>query len=188
MSGTSLNLTNNFLIAMPNMDDPTFIQSVTYICEHTDAGALGIVINRPTTIKLSEVLEQMQIKVSNLNVAETPILYGGPIHQERGFVIHPPFGEWRSSFATSDEVIVTTSRDILESIATTQAPEKLLIALGFAGWEAGQLEAELVKNTWLTCPANTHVLFDIPFTERWRAAASLIGVDFNALSGESGHA
>lgn len=188
MSNSSLNLTNHFLIAMPTMDDPNFFQAVIYICEHSESGALGIVINRPTTIKISEIFEQMKIKILNSTVNELPVLYGGPLHQERGFVIHRPFGEWRSSFTTSEEIVVTTSRDILEAIASAQGPQKMLIALGFAGWEAGQIEAELLKNIWLTCPADPSILFDTPFNERWQAAALLLGVNLQSLTGDVGHA
>jgi putative transcriptional regulator len=188
MLENTLNLTNHFLIAMPTMDDPNFFQTVTYICEHTSAGALGIIINRPTTIKLTEILEQMNIKVAGESLNEQHILYGGPIHQERGFVIHPPFGSWRSSFHTSDLLSVTTSRDILEAIAENKGPSKMLVALGFAGWEAGQLEKEMSENIWLSCPANIDILFNTPFSDRWHAAAKLINIDLGSMSGDVGHA
>lgn len=183
-----LNLSNNFLIAMPTMDDPNFFQTVTYICEHNESGALGIVINRPTTINLAEILEQMKIDVTNPNIDQLPVLYGGPVHQERGFVIHRPFGTWRASFLTADDIMVTTSRDILEAIAKTHGPDNMLIALGFAGWEAGQLEAELMKNIWLTCPAHADILFETPFAQRWHAAVSSLGIDIHSLTGDIGHA
>lgn len=188
MVNTQLNLSNHFLIALPMMDDPNFFQTVTYICEHNDSGALGIVINRPTSIKLSEVLQQMDIIITNPNLTESPILYGGPIHQERGFVIHRPFGVWRSSFATAEDIVVTTSKDILEAIAIEDGPQKLMIALGFAGWEPGQLEEELGKNIWLSCPATSNILFDVPFEQRWRAAGALLGINLNEISRDVGHA
>jgi putative transcriptional regulator len=173
---------------MPAMDDPNFIQTVTYICEHNNTGALGIVINRPTTIRLTEILEQMDIHIDNQTVNDLPIFYGGPVHQERGFVIHRPFGEWRSSFATAEDIAVTTSRDILQAIAASEGPQKALIALGFAGWEEGQLEEELTKNIWLSCPADSKILFDTPYEIRWQAAASLLGVNISVISGDVGHA
>ena len=188
LNAPPLNLTNHFLIATPTMDDPNFAQTVTYICEHNETGALGIVINRPTSIHLSEILKQLKIDVIEKKVDENPVLYGGPIHQERGFVIHHPFGEWRASFSTADDIVVTTSRDILDAIALNKGPGKMLIALGFAGWEAGQLEEELTKNIWLTCPANAEILFETPFAERWQKAAQIIGVNLSTFSGDIGHA
>ncbi len=188
MADESTNFSNHLLIAMPNMDDPNFYQTVTYICEHNEYGALGIVINRPTTINLSEVFDQMEITSSHDQINLLPVLYGGPVHQERGFVIHRPFGKWRSSFETSDEISVTTSRDILEAIAEGRGPTDLIITLGYAGWGAGQLEEELQKNIWLCTPAQANILFDTPYENRWNAAAKLIGFDMNALSGDTGHA
>ncbi len=140
-------LSNHFLIAMPGMDDPNFQRTVTYICEHNENGALGLVINRPMeNIQLGDVLSQMDILVQNIHVGSTPILYGGPVHQERGFVIHRPFGNWRSSFDTTDGIVVTTSKDILQAIAEERGPSEILVTLGYAGWNPGQLEKELAEN------------------------------------------
>jgi len=188
MSDNVFTLGNHFLIAMPLMDDPNFAQTVTYICEHSEYGALGVVINRPTTIMLSEVLEQMDIKTTNPRANTVPILYGGPVHQERGFVIHRSFGLWRSSFETAKGITVTTSRDILQAIATQGGPDEILVTLGYAGWGAGQLEEELTNNLWLSGPADPEIIFEVPFEERWLRAASLLGVDIRSISGDMGHA
>lgn len=181
-------LTNHFLIAMPRMTDQRFSQTVIYIAEHNKDGALGLVINRPTEVLLSEILKQMDIiivpKVSNPHV-----LYGGPLHQERGFVLHSPFGHWRSSFAPSDQINITTSKDILQAIASDQGPEKSLVTLGYASWGAGQLEEELATNTWLSCEADPDIVFNIPYAERWQKAAKLIGIEnIHTLSDDTGHA
>ncbi len=181
-------LTNHFLIAMPSMADPHFIRTVTYIAEHNQDGALGIVINRPMGVLLSEILKQMDI-ILMPDVSNTQVLYGGPVHQERGFVLHPPFGKWRSSFAPSDQIIITTSKDILQAIANNNGPGKSIITLGYAGWGAGQLEEELTKNTWLSCEADPEIVFNTPYTERYQKAAKLVGIqDIHALSGNIGHA
>lgn len=181
-------LTDNFLIAMPNMDDPSFLQSVIYICEHNEHGALGIVINKSIGVGIADIFSQMEIVLQSGKAEQMPILFGGPIHQERGFVIHSPEKKWRSTLATSSEIMITTSRDILEDIANNAGPQKAIIALGYAGWGAGQLEEELGKNIWLHCKANPGVMFDIPIERRWIAAASLLGIDINTLSGDIGHA
>lgn len=182
-------LTNHFLIAMPSMLDPHFIGTVTYIAEHNQDGALGIVINRPIEqLLLSEILKQMDI-ILKPNVINASIFYGGPVHQERGFVLHPPFGHWRSSFTPSEQIIITTSKDILEAIAINNGPEKSIIALGCAGWGAGQIEEEMKKNTWLSCEADPKIMFDMPYSERWQKAVNLLGIhDIHSLSGDVGHA
>lgn len=181
-------LTNYFLIAMPGMLDPHFIRTVTYIAEHNKDGALGIVINRPTEVLLSEILKQMDIIITP-KAANPPVLYGGPLHQERGFVLHTPFGHWRSSFAPSDRINITTSKDILEAIANNVGPEKSLVTLGYASWGAGQLEEELTKNTWLSCEADPELVFNTPYAERWQKAAKLVGIqDIYTLTDYTGHA
>lgn len=181
-------LTNHFLIAMPSLDDPYFARSVAYICEHNENGAIGIVINHPLEIHLNDVFDQMDIKSANPTAHGFPILCGGPVHPERGFVIHTPGGNWRSSLEMTSEISVTTSRDILMAIAENSGPENAVISLGYASWVAGQLEKELKENLWLVCPADTKVLFQLPFTERWHAALRLLGIDPNLLSSEMGHA
>ncbi len=181
-------LTNHFLIAMPSLTDPYFSRGVAYICEHNENGAIGIVINHPLEFNLAEVFQQMDIKTNMPETAKLPVLCGGPIHPERGFVIHTPGGKWRSSLDMSSEISVTTSRDILQAIAENQGPADAIITLGYASWTAGQLEQEIINNFWLTCPANTDILFKLPFGERWEAAVHLIGIDLSKLSGDVGHA
>ena len=181
-------LTNHFLIAMPQLHDPNFSRSVTYICEHTAEGALGIVINRPLDMCLGDILAHMEIDIEDERNARLPVHAGGPVHPERGFVLHRPVGDWESSLHVTGDIAVTTSRDVLEALARGQGPEQALIALGYAGWEAGQLEREMLENSWLSGPANPHILFEIDDHERWRAAAALLGVDLDKLSGEAGHA
>lgn len=187
MSDTS-SLKNQLLIAMPGLDDPNFSRTVTYICEHTDAGAMGIVINRPSELKLSDVLHHMGIVTGNPDTDSQPVYLGGPVDEERGFVLHQTGRVWESSMAISDDVSITTSRDILENMARGEGPKKSLVALGYAGWGAGQLEDEMQDNAWLSGPANESILFDLPANERWAAAAQLLGVDMNLLSTDAGHA
>jgi len=181
-------LTNHFLIAMPAMGDPNFDRTVTFICEHNDDGALGLVINRPMDLDLAEIFSQMSLESDKGETEAGPVLQGGPVQVERGFVIHDGEKKWESTLVVSDSVNVTTSRDILEAMAAGDGPEQALVAVGYAGWGPGQLEAEMAANAWLTVPANTEILFDIPFDERWRAAAALIGIDLDLLSTEVGHA
>lgn len=183
----ALYLNNQFLIAMPMLMDPNFFRTVIYICEHNESGAIGIVVNRPLTVTLSDVLSQMNITSDYPEVNQSSVLFGGPIHQERGFVIHQPVGNWRSSVVTADNIAVTTSQDILEAIANKKGPEDHIISLGYSGWQPGQLEAEVADNYWLCCPVNADILFHVPFPNRWAAAAALIGVDVNKLSNDVGH-
>lgn len=184
----SADLTNHFLIAMPQLADPNFFHTVTYICEHTPEGALGIVINRPMELTLGDILEHMEIEVSAPSVAATPVYMGGPVQQERGFVLHHPVQAWESTLRITEQIGLTTSRDILRAIAGGEGPGQALIALGYAGWGAGQLERELADNAWLSGPADESILFDSPDQERWQRAAALLGVDLNLLSGDAGHA
>jgi putative transcriptional regulator len=170
-------LSNHFLIAMPDMADANFTQTVLYVCEHNADGALGIVINRPTSVNLGEAFKQMDITPSSLEAGEQPILFGGPINQENGYVIHRPRGHWRETIGTSTELGITSSQDILRAIANDEGPDKALVALGYAGWGAGQLEHELAQNIWLSCPVDTEILFDTPFEDRWRKSAQSLGID-----------
>jgi putative transcriptional regulator len=181
-------LTNQFLIAMPGLADPNFFQSVTYICEHSAAGALGIVINRPLTLTLGELLEHLQIPPARAAIAAIPAYSGGPVQQEQGFVIHTPIGQWESTLRVTETIGITTSRDILQSLARGKGPDQVLIALGYAGWGAGQLEREMAENAWLSGPADPTILFQTPSEKRWSAAAALLGVDLSLLSGDAGHA
>jgi putative transcriptional regulator len=181
-------LTNHFLIAMPAMDDPNFAQTVTLICEHSERGALGIIINRTLSMTLGEVFEQLGIDAQRSKVNEQPVLQGGPVQTERGFVLHSPSGQWESSLPFSERMHLTTSRDILDALGAGEGPGSAVIALGYAGWEAGQLEDEIARNAWLTAPADERVLFATPVEERWHAAARLLGIDLFTLSSDAGHA
>jgi len=181
-------LANQFLIAMPAMDDPNFAQSVTLVCEHNDQGALGIVINKALPMNLAEVFDQLGLDSEQSRVARQPVLRGGPVQTDRGFVLHTPQGRWESSLPFSERVHLTTSRDILDALARGEGPENAVIALGYAGWGAGQLEDEMAQNAWLTVPADERLLFDTPLDERWQAACRLLGVDLLHLSSDAGHA
>lgn len=183
----TVNLTNQFIIAMPALDDPNFYHSVTYICEHSEHGALGLMINRVTDISLGEVLSQMDLEWPQQDLADRMVLLGGPIDPERGFILHSPVGDWDSSIRITDELALTTSLDILEAISSGYEPDRLLIALGYAGWGAGQLEQEMADNAWLSAPADMKILFDLPLEDRWEAAVRSVGVDLTHLSNDVGH-
>ena len=184
----SVNLTNHFLIAMPNMADPHFAKSLTFICEHNEHGALGVVVNRPTEMTLATLFEQVEIPLKNDELSDLPVYFGGPVQVDRGFVLHRPVGPWQSTLEVDGAVGLTTSRDILAAVAKGEGPRKALFALGYAGWGAGQLEREMAENAWLSGPADQRILFDTPHDKRWEAAAALLGVAFERLSGEAGHA
>ncbi|MEW5754889.1 MAG: YqgE/AlgH family protein [Pseudomonadota bacterium] len=184
----TVSLTNHFLIAMPGLTDPNFFQSVTYICEHNSEGAMGIVINRPLELTLREVLESMTIPVPEQGFNDVAIYLGGPVEPERGFVLHRPAGQWESSIPIAEDMALTTSRDIVAAIAEGSGPKHFLIALGYAGWGAGQLEDELANNAWLSVPADFDRLLDTPVELRWETAAALLGVDLKTLSSDIGHA
>lgn len=176
------------LIAMPGLDDPNFSSSVTYMCEHNEEGALGIVINRPSDLILGDILEQLNIMPATAEIADTVIMVGGPVEQNRGFVLHTPEGEWQHSKKINDAVALTTSRDILEAIARGHGPTNSLVALGYAGWGAGQLEREMLENSWLSTPADPRILYQTPVPQRWNEAAALMGIDLTLLTDYSGHA
>ena len=181
-------LSNHFLIAMPALDDPNFHHTTTYICEHDENGALGIVINRPLNMRLAEILKHMDIVPSSDAISSLPVYMGGPVQSDRGFVLHQPSGNWEATLKVTDKIGITSSRDILQAMAAGEGPEKAIITLGYAGWGAGQLEQELAANTWLSGPASSNILFDTPSENRWTAAAASIGVDLNLLSSDIGHA
>ncbi|MEK7991337.1 MAG: YqgE/AlgH family protein [Thiotrichaceae bacterium] len=182
-------LTNHLLIAMPNLDDPHFAQTVTYICMHNDDGAMGIVINRPIMgVDVGQVFEHMDIESISLVAERLPVFDGGPVQKERGFVLHEPTDNWDAMLILQKNVAVTTSRDILHALAKGHGPDKVLIALGYAGWSAGQLEQEMLENTWLSIPASDNdIMFNVPIEKRWQAAASKLGIDLNLLSTQAGH-
>jgi len=184
----SVNLTHHFLIAMPNMVDPHFAKTLTFICEHNDKGALGLVVNRPTEMTLQALLEQVSIPFGAEQLKSIPIHFGGPVQVDRGFVLHMPLGQWQSTLAVSTEVGLTTSKDILQAVARGEGPRQLLVTLGYAGWAPGQLEQELAQNAWLTVQASPQVIFELPAEDRLPAAMSLLGIDFASLSEQAGHA
>jgi putative transcriptional regulator len=186
-------LANQLLIALPTLADPHFARSVALLCQHDAEGAMGVVINRASEYTLGEVFQQMGIDCDNAALCAQPVLAGGPVHPERGFVLHDRtqqggMGEWDSSLAISDELAVTTSRDVLEAMARGNGPKHATVALGCAGWGAGQLEYELVENSWLTAPVAPDVLYALPLEARWQAAAGLIGVDMARIADYAGHA
>lgn len=187
-------LTGHFIIAMPGLLDENFNHTVTYICEHDENGTFGITINRETDITVNEIISQMEAKTEKKAPHEQGppesqnVYLGGPVQQGRGFILHRPLGNWNSTLKINDSMALTTSRDILEAIARNEGPKQSMIALGYAGWGAGQLEKELAANTWLSCPAEEQIIFNTPASKRWQAAADLLGIDLQLLSNESGHA
>jgi putative transcriptional regulator len=185
---TPTSLSNQFLIAMPTLADPNFSRTVTFLCEHSDQGALGIVINRSLDITLGEIFEQMEIETGQALHVDAPVYQGGPVQNDHGFVLHKPLGNWQSTLPVTETVGLTTSQDILQAIAEDRGPDDWLVALGYAGWGPGQLERELSENAWLNGPADTNVVFRLPEAERWQAAAQKLGVDLSTLSGDAGHA
>jgi len=185
---TSHYLNNQFLIAMPNLADTNFSHTVSYLCQHNAEGALAIVINRLTGMNLGHILEQMGINKPSQQIADTPVFAGGPVQQERGFIIHNKNSTtWDSSISISDTISLTSSRDILEAIAEDQGPSQYLIALGYAGWGAGQLEHEIINNAWLNTPFEQDILYKLPVEQRWMAAADQLGIDINRLTAPPGH-
>ncbi|MBT8132212.1 MAG: YqgE/AlgH family protein, partial [Gammaproteobacteria bacterium] len=170
-------LRNQLLIAMPALGDPNFHRTVTLVCEHSEEGALGIIINRPLDIRMADIFDQLELAEPEDAIFKRQVLSGGPVQQERGFVLHHPRRKWDSMLKISDDIGVATSRDILSSIAEGDGPSESLVALGYAGWTAGQLEAEMQANAWLSVPANPEIVFETPYEQRWQHAASLVGVD-----------
>ena len=181
-------LTNHFLIAMPNLADPNFFHTVTYICEHNEEGAMGLVINRPLNLQFQELLDHLKLEAVDPEIAQVTIYQGGPVEIDRGFVLHTGKDEWDSTIQVTDNLSVTMSQDIIEAIALGHGPEKYLITLGYAGWGDGQLEEELAHNAWLNGPAEASIIFDLPEEQRWHAAAAHLGIELNLLSTDVGHA
>lgn len=184
----TVNLTNQLLIAMPGLVDPNFFQTVTYLFSHNENGAMGIVINRPLNMDLGEILSQMNLPASDPDICATPVYDGGPVKTDRGFVIHKPDSRWQSTIRVGEDIEVTTSKDILEAISEGRGPVKTFIALGYAGWGAGQLEQEIKDNCWLNAPSGSGIIFDTPCERRWEVAAALLGVNMQNLSSQIGHA
>jgi putative transcriptional regulator len=182
-------LTNQFLIAMPAMTDDNFSQTVTFICEHNPQGALGIIINRPLQMSLGDVFKQLHLPTNREPLSSQPVLQGGPVQTDRGFVVHRAQGrDWDSTLRVSEQIHVTTSRDILSAMAQGEGPAEAFVALGYAGWDAGQLESEMVQNAWLSVSADPLVLFDTPYEQRWLAAGRLLGINLATISPHAGHA
>jgi putative transcriptional regulator len=181
-------LTNQFLIAMPNLLDPNFFHSVTYICEHNDQGAMGIVINQPVDLTVGDLVDQIGMQKIENDFMHQPVYRGGPVGTERGFVLHQPLGAWESSLAVANGIGISTSNDIIQAIAHGEGPNQFLIALGYAGWGAGQLEQEMVQNAWLSGPSDANIIFNTNADQRWEQAAKLLGVDINQMTGDAGHA
>jgi len=181
-------LSGQLLVALPSLADPNFSRSITLVCQHDADGAMGVTINRPSEYTLGEVFRQMGIERADAALCARPVVAGGPVHPERGFVLHDGDRAWDSTLAIADGLFVTTSRDVLEALASGEGPPSAMVALGCAGWGAGQLEQELVENSWLTVPADHELLFELPLEQRWQAAAGRIGVDLSRLTDYSGHA
>ena len=181
-------LKDHFLLAMPGLTEGLFSQSITYICEHGESGAMGIVINQPLELSVAEIFDHLQITPKG-DFDDMPVMAGGPVQIDHGFVLHrQDQGDWEASLHVTDEVTLTTSRDVLRAIASGSGPQEHIIALGYAGWAAGQLEHEIAENSWLTLPANTDIIFETPYERRLNAAAAMLGIDMNLISGQAGHA
>jgi putative transcriptional regulator len=180
-------LTNQLLIAMPAMGDPNFSQTVALICDHSARGALGLILNKPLPMRMSEIFQQLEIAIPQ-PLAERQVLRGGPMQTDRGFVVHRAFGQWDSTLKVSEALHVTTSRDILAAMARGEGPNEAVVALGYAGWDGGQLEQEIRANAWLSAPVDLALIFDLPFENRWAAAGRLLGVELSRISPISGNA
>ena len=195
MARAPVNFTNQFLIAMPSLREGTFAGTVVYLCEHTDKGALGLVINKPIDIKLKNLFEKVDLSLDRPELAESPVYFGGPVQTERGFVLHESLdgdagegGHYNSSLRIPGGLEMTTSKDVLEALSNGAGPKKVLVTLGYSGWGAGQLEDEMSRNGWINVGAERDIIFDTPAPQRYDKALSLLGIDANMLSGEAGHA
>jgi putative transcriptional regulator len=190
--GSRIDLTNQFLIAMPGMADDTFAGTVVYLCEHSERGALGLVINKPIDIKLKNLFEKVELPLDRAELAEQPVFFGGPVQTERGFVLHERLvgtdSPYTSTMSVPGGLEMTTSKDVLEAMSNGAGPSRVLITLGCSGWSAGQLEDEIGRNGWLTVDADPVVIFDTPIEKRYERAVSLLGFDPRMLSQEAGHA
>lgn len=184
----TISLSNQFLISMPNMADPLFARALVYICEHGDHGAMGLIVNKPSGIALAQLFEQIDLPLKHHDVATLPVFFGGPVHPDRGFVLHDPVGNWQSSLLVTDDLALTTSKDVLAAVAEGNGPQHMIVTLGYAGWSAGQLENEIAQNAWLNVPADRDIIFSIPPEDRFDAAMGLLGFDPALLSGDVGHA
>ena len=183
----AIDLSNQFLLAMPGLVGGEFAGTVIYVCEHSEKGALGLVMNRPTDLTLGNLFEKIDLKLEIAPGRDAPVFFGGPVHTDRGFVLHSPLGKYTSSIDLG-ELALTTSRDVLQAVAEGAGPEKLFVTLGYAGWGAGQLESELAQNAWLTVQADARIIFGVPPEQRYPAALRLLGIDPVMLAGVAGHA
>ncbi len=181
-------LKNQLLIAMPNLNDPYFEQSVTLICQHNDDGCFGLTINHPMQVTIEELFEQLDIPSKNTKIKGMTALQGGPVQVEQGFIIHDTNKKWENTLEICEDLSVTASRDILFDIADGDGPENFLLVLGCASWTAGQMEAEIMSNAWLNCPIDKKILFNTPYEKRWHGAVDTLGIDVNAISDVAGHA
>ncbi|MEL0081936.1 MAG: YqgE/AlgH family protein [Gammaproteobacteria bacterium] len=181
------NLTGQFLIAMPGLTEEPFFRSVCYLCQYDQQGALGLVINKPANIELGEVFLQTKITPVTDEIGAVPVYLGGPVNPGRCLVVHQPVGEWAATLQVNDEIGITGSSDVLEAIAGGEGPEDFIVCLGYAGWGPGQLDAEILRNDWLTAPADQTILFHASQGKRWEAALALIGVNPSQLSSDVGH-
>ena len=192
MPGTPINLTNQFLIAMPGMADDTFAGAVVYLCEHTEKGALGLVINKPIDIKLRNLFEKVDLSLDRQDLADAPVYFGGPVQTERGFVLHEKLAGdgivYNSTLTIPGGLEMTTSKDVLEAQSNGGGPTRVLVTLGYSGWGAGQLEDEMGRNGWINVGATPEVIFETPVEKRYERALSLLGIDMRMLSQEAGHA
>jgi len=182
------NFTGHFLIAMPSLGESVFGKTVTYVCEHNDQGALGVVVNRKLDLELATLFEQVDLKLEIEGLKSSPVYFGGPVQTDRGFVLHRPLGGWSSTLKVTDDIGLTTSKDILQAVSAGLGPHDMIMTLGYAGWSAGQLESEIAQNAWLTVEADPAVMFDLPIEERLEAAMRLIGASFANLMDVAGHA
>ncbi|MGO4380534.1 YqgE/AlgH family protein [Pseudoduganella sp. RAF53_2] len=191
ITAPTLNLANHFLIAMPSMEDPIFGGTVVYVCEHNENGVLGVVINKPTDMTMEVLFDRIDLEVSSAadrHMEAEPIMFGGPVQDDRGFVLHTPGARYSSSLTVTNDVAFTTSIDVLEAVAKGRGPERMLVSIGYSGWSPGQLEDEISRNGWLTVAADPRILFDLPIEERYSAAMKLLGIDPMMLTSEAGHA
>ncbi len=187
-----INLTHHFLIAMPAMDDDVFGHSVVYMCEHSERGALGLMINKPSDIRVQDLFTKVELPLSRPDVADQPVFQGGPVQTERGFVLHEPMGTadepgYASTLSIEGRLEMTTSRDVLEAMSTGHGPRRVFVSLGYSSWGKGQLESELAENSWLTVPASPELIFVVPVERRYDAALALLGLEAWMISSEAGH-
>lgn len=184
----SINLTNHFLIAMPGMADPYFSKTLTLICEHSEKGAIGLVVNKPIDVNYGQLFSQVDIELSDEDLMSECVYFGGPVLVDRGFVLHQPLADWHSTLKIDEDTGLTTSRDVLESMAAGKGPSRVMVTLGYAGWAPGQLEDEIKRNGWLTVAADASLIFDLPAEQRLGAAMNLLGLNYGNLSDVAGHA